>query len=249
MRLVRYGIAIVLLLALLLAGLAYFVAGTESGLQLVGQTLKSTSGDWLQIGRVSGRLAGAIDVEDLRIQVEDDVYRIGHLHLEWSPLALLFREFRVKRLTAEAVTVALAESAEDSRVSIDIELPVAITLAESTIQSLSIEGLTDDPLVFERFTLSARAAGQQLQIESLQLTAQGYHAGLAGTFGLQADNPADLQLDWQIQTGSDAPRSANGQATIRGLLHAYHLQGESSLSAQDISPVTGNSWRMAHWTV
>jgi len=238
MKLVRYGIAFVLLLALLLAGLAYFVVATESGLQLVGQALKSTSGDWLQVGRVSGRLAGDIDVEDLRIQVEDDVYSIGHLHLQWSPLALLSKEFRVKRLTAETVTVALAETAatDETDFSIDIELPVAITLAESTIQSLSIEGLTDEPLVFERLTLSARAARQQLQINSLQLTAQGYQAGLAGTFGLQPDNPAELQLDWQIQTVGDTPLSAVGQASIRGLLNAYHLQGESSLSAKDIPP-------------
>jgi len=238
MKLVRYAIAFVLLLALLLAGLVYFVAGTESGLQLVGEVLKSTSGEWLQTGRLSGRLAKTIDVEDLRIQVDGDVYSIGHVHLEWSPLALLSSEFRVQRLTAEAVTIALAETAatDEADFSIDIELPVAVTLAESTIQSLVIEGLTDEPLLFERLTLSARADKQQLQIDFLQLTAQGYHAGLAGTFGLQPENPADLQLDWQIQTAGDTPFSAIGQARLSGLLHAYSLQGETSLSAQDIPP-------------
>lgn len=236
MKLVRYSIALLLLLAALLAGLAYFVVATENGLQLVGQALKSTSGEWLQFGRLSGRLAGTIDIEDLRIEVGKDVYSIGSLHLEWYPLALLSKEFRVKRLTAQSVTVALAESADDTDVSIDIELPVAIALAESSIQTLRIEGLTDEPLVFEQLTLSARAAQQQLQIESLQLTAQGYHAGLVGTFGLQPDRPADLQLDWQVQTGGDAPLSAVGQATLSGLLDAYHLQGESSLSSQDIPP-------------
>ena len=236
MKAVRNIVALLLLLMVLLAALVYFVAGTESGLQLAGQLLQSQLGQGLQIGRLRGRLVTAIDVEDLRVQVGSDVYRIGHLHLEWSPQALLSNEFRIKLLTAESVTLALAPSttSDDTEFSVAIDLPVAITLTEASIRSLVIEGLSEEPMIFNQLALSARTANQQLQIDTLQLTTDSYQAGLAGTLGLQPENPVDLQLDWHVQTAGETPFSAIGQATISGLLHAYHLQGESSLSAEDI---------------
>ncbi|MCG6900640.1 MAG: translocation/assembly module TamB domain-containing protein [Gammaproteobacteria bacterium] len=236
MKMVRNILASMLFLMVLFAGLVFFVTGTESGLQLAGQLLQSQFGEMLQIGQLRGRLATDVEVEDLRIQIDGDVYRIGHLQLAWSPRALLSAEVRVNRLTAESVTLALAPAAttEDTELSIAIDLPVAVTVKEASIRSLVIEGASEEPLVFEQITLSARAADQHLQIDTLQLITDDYQAGLAGSFGLQAENPVDLQLDWQVETAGEAPFSMNGQATISGLLHAYRLQGESSLSAQDI---------------
>lgn len=236
MKLVRKILAILLLLLVLLTGLVFFVAGTESGLQLTGQVLQSQFGEGLQMGRLSGRLATAIDVEDLRIQVGGDVYSIRHVHLDWSPRALLTSELRVNRLTAEAVTIALAPSTatDDTEFSIAIDLPVEITLTESNIQSLIIEGAGEAPMVFEQLSLSARTANQQLQINSLQLVTEDYHAGLAGILGLQPELNSELQLDWQVQTAGEVPVAAIGQASISGLLHAYSLQGKSSLSGKDI---------------
>ncbi len=93
---------------------------------------------------------------------------------------------------------------------------------------------SEEAIRFERIALSARIKGRQLHINSFELHADGYQAGLAGRFGLQPQLPSDLQLDWHIDTGADAAVSAAGQARLTGLLDAYSLQGESSLSGTDI---------------
>ena len=236
MRILGSLLASLLTLLLLLAGLVYYLAGTESGLQFAGQLLQSQLGDHVTLGRLRGRLASNIEVDDLRIQIDGDVYSIQHLQLDWSPLALLTRELRIGQLHAESINVVINAPTEsdDTEFAIDIDLPVTITLADSSIRSLSIEGLSDEPIVFDQVTLSARTEQQQLQIDTLQITAASYRAGLAGTLGLQPDSTSELQLDWRIDTAGDTPFSATGQAQIGGLLHAYHLQGESSLSGKDI---------------
>ena len=236
LKFIRKLFAVLLLLVVLLAGLLYFLSGTESGLQFAGRVLQSQFGEHVQIGQLGGRLVSVIDVTDLRIQVDEDVYSLEQAQLDWSPLALLSGELRVNRLTAESVTVAIAPSnaSGDGSFSVDIDLPVDITLTESAIESLSIVGLSEEAIRFERIALSARIENRQLHIKSFELLAEDYQAGLAGSFGLQPQLPSDLQFDWHIDTGADAMVSADGQARLTGLLHAYNLQGESSVSGIDI---------------
>ena len=236
LKFIRKLFTALLLLVVLLAGLLYFISGTESGLQFAGRVLQSQFGEQVQIGRLGGRLVSVIEVTDLRIQVEEDVYSLKQARLDWSPLALFSGELRVNRLSAESVTVAIAPSSatEGGSFSVDIDLPIDITLTESAIESLSIAGLSEEAIRFERIALSARIKGPQLHISSFELLANGYQAGLAGRFGLQPQLPSDLQLDWRIDTGADTVVSAAGQARLTGLLHAYNLQGESSLSGTDI---------------
>lgn len=226
----------ILLLVMLTASLVFFIVGTEAGLQVVGRLLQSQVGEGLQIGRLGGRLVTAIEVEDLRIQVNDDVYAVEHLYLDWSPLALFSSEVRIKQLTAESVTVAIAGTAEPAEkdFSINIDLPVDITLAEATIQSVSIAGLSEKPVIIEQLSLSARIENQELHINSLQLTADSYQAGLGGLLGLQPDKNSDLQLDWRVDIPGETALSTTGQATITGLLHDYRLQGDLDLSGENI---------------
>ena len=236
MKIVRKLLAVLLLLVMLFGGLVFYTVGTESGLQTVGRLLESQLGEGLRIGRLGGRLATAFEVEDLWVQVDDNVYSVKHLQLNWSPLALMSGEVSIKQLAAESVTVSIAASTEpgNSDFSIDIELPVDISLTESVIQSLVINGLGEEAVVIEQIGLSARVENQQLDIHALQLTADGYKAGLAGTLGLKPDKPSDLQLDWQVDMPGEAPLVTSGQANISGLLQDYHLQGETDLSGKDI---------------
>jgi len=236
MKVIKIILAMLLVLVLLLGGMVFYVVGTESGLQFVGRLLDSQVGEGLQIGRLGGRLVTAIEVEDLRIQVNDDVYAVGHVYLDWSPLALFSSEVRIKQLTAESVTVAIAGTAESAEkdFSINIDLPVDITLTESTIQSVSIDGLTEEAIVIEQLTLSARVENQQLHIQSLQLTADSYQTGLAGLLGLQPDKNSDLQLDWRVDIPGETAFSTTGQANMSGLLHDYRLQGDLDLSGENI---------------
>ncbi|MEN8205815.1 MAG: translocation/assembly module TamB domain-containing protein [Pseudomonadota bacterium] len=236
MKVVKRIFTLLLVFVLLLGGLVFFVIGTESGLQVVGQMLESQLGEGLHIGRLGGRLATDFEVEDLRVQVNDDVYTVRHLQLNWSPRALTSGEIRINRLTAESVTISIAASAEpaDNDFSLDVDLPVDITLAESAIRSLVIDGLTEEMIIIEQVGLSARAANQQLDIHTLQLTADSYQAGLAGIVGLQPDKDSDLQLEWHVQIPGETAFVTTGQANITGLLHDYRLQGQSDLSGDKI---------------
>ena len=73
LKFIRKLFAVLLLLLVLLAGVVYFVSGTERGLQFAGRLLQSQFGEYVQIGRVGGRLLSVIDMTDLRIQVGEDV--------------------------------------------------------------------------------------------------------------------------------------------------------------------------------
>ena len=236
LKFIRKLFAVLLLLVVLLAGLVYFIVGTESGLQFAGEVLQSQFGEYVQIGQLGGRLDSVINVTDLRIQVGEDVYSLKQAQLDWSPLALLSGELKVNRLTAASVTVAIVPSTDSGGGSfaVDIDLPISITLSESAIESLSIVGLSEEAIRFERIALSARIEDRQLDIKSFELLAEGYQAGLAGSFGLQPQLPSDLQLDWRIDTGADAAVSAAGEARLTGLLDDYNLQGESNVSGTDI---------------
>ena len=236
MKVIKIMLALLLVLVLLTGGLVFYVVGTESGLQFAGRLMQSQLGEGLHVGRLSGRLATAIEIDDLRIQVNDDVYAVEHLYLDWSPLALFSSEVRINQLTAATVTVAIAGTAEPAEkdFSINIDLPVDITLAESTIQSVSIDGLTEEAIVIEQIDLSARVENQQLDIHSLQVTADSYQAGLGGMLGLQPDKNSDLQLDWRVDIPGETALSTTGQANITGLLHDYRLQGDLDLSGKNI---------------
>jgi translocation and assembly module TamB len=236
MRFARKLLAALLVLLVMFGGLVFFVSSTQTGLQFTGWLLQSQLGPGLHIGRLSGRLASAIEVEDLRIQLGSDVYAVKQLQLSWSPLALISGELVVKRLTAESVTLTITgtDVPAEKDISINVELPVAVSLGEASIRSLRIDGPGKEPVVIEQITLSARARDQQLDIDSLQLTAKDYQAGLTGILGLQPDEPSDLHLSWLANIPDEATFSVNGQANISGLLHDYRLVGSAKLSGRHI---------------
>ena len=228
----RVSLALVILLLPLLA-LLYYLTLTQHGLQFAGRVLTSRYADTIQLGELQGALLKTISVSNLQLQLDGDSYRLGQVQLDWSPWALLAGELKIDRLVANQVEVNLAARASDadSELVIDIALPLAITLADATITSLTINGAGDNPLTFGRIGLSAQATGGLLHIAAFTLATDSYSATLDGVLGLVPGNGSDLNLGWSVTT---AALTTAGQARVSGLPDAYTLQGDASLAGKQL---------------
>lgn len=240
LRCIRHTTGTILLLVLLLVAMLIYLGTTQHGLQTAGQLLAGQLDDTLQIGELQGSLLSVIEVDDLRLQVGPDSYRLGHVQLDWSPWALLSGEIRINRLLADRVEVLLGDLAgqDDTPFTLDIRLPVAITIRASRLTALHIRSGVDEPVLIDRVTLSASAADEQLDIEGLALAADGYTAGLSGTLGLVPARNSELRVNWEVTLEA---LTTTGQASLSGLLDDYALSAEARISGPQLP--TGQ-WRI-----
>ena len=232
---IRHTAGTVLLLVLLLIGLLIYLGTTQHGLQTAGRLLADQLDDTLQIGALQGSLLSVIEVDDLQLRIGPDNYRVGHVQLDWSPRALLAGEVRINRLTADRVEVVLGEreQQQDTPFTLDIRLPVKISVRDSRLSRLEIVSGDDEPLQINQATLAARAAGKQLEIDRFTLAAEDYSAALSGALGLVPTQHSDLLINWEVTLDA---LNTTGQASLSGLLDAYTLSGEASVSGPQVPP-------------
>jgi translocation and assembly module TamB len=237
---IRHMAGAVLLLALLLIALLVYLGTTQHGLQTTGRLLAGQLDDTLQFGELQGTLLSVIEVDDLKLQVGPDRYHLGHVQLDWSPRTLLLGEVRINRLMADSIEVALGkrEPQDDAAFSLDITLPVKISVRTSSLTALSITSGDDEPVQFDQITLAARAAGEQLDIDRFTLAAENYSAGLSGVLGLAPTKNSDLRMDWDVTLEA---LTTTGRANLSGLLDAYALNGEAHVSGPQIP---AGQWRI-----
>ncbi len=230
---IRHMAGAVLLLALLLIALLVYLGMTQHGLQTTGRLLAGQLDDTLQFSELRGTLLSVIEVDDLQLQVGPDSYRLGRVQLDWSPRALLVGEVRINRLTADRIEVALGEreQQEDTAFSLDIRLPVKISVRNSRLTTLHIVSGAGEPVQIDQVTLAARAAGEQLDIDRFTLAAKDYSAGLSGALGLVPTKNSDLQIDWNVSVEA---LTTTGQARMTGLLDAYALSGDVNIAGPQI---------------
>ncbi|HLW03949.1 MAG TPA: hypothetical protein VKY38_00040, partial [Azoarcus sp.] len=170
LRYVVFGF--VALLLVLCAGLAWVLAsesGTRAALSLVD--------DLVTVKGLSGRLAGPLDVEEVRVVTPNLRLNIQHLHIDWRPSALFGRKLDGVVGTAEMITVASRPSEEETPSEPlalpEIPLPVTVT---GTLQVGSIAVLrwdaadARDPLIFSDFDARLSGENRVQRIDALGLT-------------------------------------------------------------------------------
>ena len=99
MKRVLLTAAAIIVATLLIAGAALiWVAGTESGLQLVWQRVAPHLPDEIHIEALEGRLSGPLVMSGVELRTETLHLRIERAELEWRTLALLEKTLDIERL-------------------------------------------------------------------------------------------------------------------------------------------------------
>ncbi|WP_332671439.1 translocation/assembly module TamB domain-containing protein [Aromatoleum sp.] len=133
-------LVVVLLSVAALALFAGWIVTTESGLRFAARTAERLSGGQVAVEAASGRLAGPLRIDGLRVDTADLRLRLQGVSLDWNPAALLDRHLEIAALSIADVSVATPpkEAAPPSGPPQKLTLPVSLSLAALEIGHLAI---------------------------------------------------------------------------------------------------------------
>lgn len=222
------------LLLLLVAGGALLL-GTETGLRLAVGLAERALAPHLAIGSASGRLLGPLELRDLRFSEPALAIELDHARLDWQPASLFSGRVHVRelalggmRLTPGDSSPAEPEPAEPLTELPTIRLPVEVLVDRIVIEDARYVQAGVPPL--ENLLLRARAGGDALVIDELDLRSPGLHVAIAGELGLSPTRPADLRISWRW----DAPQGQplNGAGRVSGPSDALQITHEITGAAE-----------------
>lgn len=218
----------------LVASAAWFLLSTGPGARLALALIDRLAPVQLSATRVSGKFAGPLQLDSVRLVGEFGDVRIGRLLLEWSPTKLIARRLDIDSLYVRGLVVALREpsdtdsSAAKRPVTDGIRLPFEIGIRRAVIEGASLE--TSRGSVIERARVS------------LSGTSHDYRVAAAAVV------PAPRQLDVHVTLSAHGDleklelqalnaRSPVGRATLTGRV-TWHpeVAWRVRLSADSVAP-------------
>jgi len=210
------------LLFVLLCAPVYYLFYTTSGSQFFLTTLLGHFAGGGTIGKVEGRLADTLRLENIRLEVEQHPQSISRLTFSWNPGALLRGRVEVDALTLAGARIELpAADREDDE---SAGLPDLSALPEILIREIRIEEVElhhtpnhnpdQPPLGLQRLLLSGRLEQGSLQI--VQLSLQSDRGNLEGEAEARLVEPYPLsgRLDWSAPLPDGS--AAQGQLKVSG---------------------------------
>jgi len=212
-------------LALLIAGAAWFLLATEPGARWLFSRLGGAMAGSLEVADLEGPIRGPLTVGGLVYESEGFEVRVERLRLEWHLRELLARRLDVVSLEAEGVTVTLAgEEERDGEPAPlpDVHLPVNIIVRSAEVRGIRIVQPGAEPIVIDSLDLATRAIGDVVEIERLTIRSPEIAAEVAGRVEPQGDYPVDLRLEWSAELPGQ-PRWA-GEGTFTGTLEELRVE-------------------------
>lgn len=245
--LVSFALLLGLLVGALLL-LLYHPAAPQWALDLARQATPMN----IEVDSLSGRLAGPLRVEGLRLQDDRVTVRVETIELDWRPMALLGGELHLLRLATAGLSVTLqrqdpqAESATQAGNFEGISLPLAVRVDELELTSLEVQLPDSEPLQIDRFSLEVRAEQGRLDLRQLVLLMPQLELHAQGELGLQPSQPSSLHLNWRLTLPERAALEGGGQITgdLQRLQISQTLSGAltAQLEATVEDPAGDLSW-------
>lgn len=200
--------------ALAAAGAAAWLLGTEAGARRVLRAAQER-GFIDGYGEVRGRLAGPLEVDDLRVVLDPETkMEMERLRIDWQPTGLLSGEWRFRDVDIVHLSI-LATSTEPTAWD---EVAEAVARASFDVRDLSIAPIDIDfgegPHRIERFSMSVTSGFGRVAFRDLRVEHERGRLELRGAVGPAARLPIDLELDWQVNL-PERPDVA-GSGPVRG---------------------------------
>lgn len=193
-----------------------------AGLGLVQEVATQLLGERLAIGGMEGRLAGPLELRDLRYRDQETELTIGRLYLAWQPVALFRGEVLINELGLEQVTAH--SGAGDSSGAIvlpDVSLPLRLRLQQGRVLDLQLVS-ADATTQIDVIQLGAEMQADLLHINSMSVRLpQGQLQG-SGDIRLAGDYPLQLAVKWRYPVPDMGDLS--GQGTLAGDLRSLQIR-------------------------
>lgn len=210
------GIALVALL-LILAGTAYFLAGTQSGTRFLFARLGTLIPGSLAVGELRGPLRGPLDIRGLKYENDTLRVEIDRLQLRWRPEALWSRQLDVERLWADGirvVTIPTEEKKEKTPLP-DLNLRFNVIVRDARVRGMTLSSAKPEPgaqpLVIDKIDLATTAMGPKVRVDRLTVRSAQLDADVQGTLQPQGAYPVELNLRWAFRAPGLAPFAGNGR--------------------------------------
>lgn len=98
--------------ALVVLAIFYYIAGTESGLQLVWSKVKRRLPDNLHVESLHGNLISSLTIQNITYQDETALVSIQSIHLSWDAWRLLRKRFVITDIDIDGLSVKVKQSQE-----------------------------------------------------------------------------------------------------------------------------------------
>lgn len=220
------GISLAVLL-LLLAGTAYFLAGTQSGTRFLFARLGTLIPGSLAVGELRGPLRGPLDLRGVKYENDTLRVEIDRLQLRWRPEALWSRQLDVERLWADGVRVVTlpTEEKKEKTPLPDLNLRFNVVVRDARVRGMTLSSAEPEPgsqpLVIDTIDLATTAMGPKVRVDRLTVRSAQLDADVQGTLQPQGAYPVDLSLRWAFRSPGLAPFSGSGK--LSGTLEKLHV--------------------------
>jgi translocation and assembly module TamB len=246
MRILRWLLISVLLMALLVACLLGFTLYTQTGLRWTLAAVESSLPGALTIDEIEGRLAGPLTLANLRYRDASVAVDASRIVFDWNPGKLLDRELEIALLRAERVDVRTTATPDETPRPAtgpielpDLRLPLAIRIVEARLDELTVQEINAaQPFSVDDIRTALSFDGQTLTVQRLEGQTTGISLSVDGQLTPTGNYP--LSLTGYYSLSRDGFPTLNAELTVSGDLARVQIDHQTltPVSSQLAATVT-----------
>jgi translocation and assembly module TamB len=232
---------VILLLAGVLVGLAWYGVSTEKGTRVLLSRLDGFLPGELTIGSQRGPLTGPLDLRDVHYRTPEGMdVRLKRVEIQWDAGKLRRKQLDVQRLRADGIRIVLPpakEEPEDGRL-VDIHLPFNIIVRDALIRNVEIVQAGQAPFKLDEIALDARSerAADVFHVRSLRVDGPTFKLRAQGDLTPVGAYPVDLRAQATYDDAEYPPFVVSG--AFNGTLEKLGV--DARLAQPFDARITGN---------
>ena len=215
-RLLFWLFALPLLLVALMLVAAGLAVSTETGLRGLLALAERLAPGQLSYEHISGRLLGPLRIEGLRYEDGPLQVALASGDLDWRPTDLLSGVIHITHLHVEGLELELppggdAEEPVEPLVLSDLELPLAVQIADLQGRALHLHLAGAEPIQIDAINLKTRFDADGLALELLEGWSPLGEVHLSGQLTPTGNYPLQIQMNWQAITPEHGAFQGSGE--------------------------------------
>lgn len=226
MTLVRRALWSFTILILFIALFAWWLLGTQSGLQWA----VNLAPDTLQVKSIDGDVSD-LSFTQLTYTSGETTLRIDQGSLRWSPLGLLSRRALIDNLRLNEVLLELPQSTSSEKPYSawqGTDLPIDIAIGKAAITRLSVSQREQPALLTQaRINISGELVSNVLDLDEFTLTDSDKMVSMQGSVDLSASSAGVVDLIHSVNLELEET-SVVSQGTIKGTWSLLNLEHKLS---------------------
>lgn len=234
-------ISIIILAFGVVGGAIYYLTKTESGLQLIFNTVTTLIPGKLSADEIHGQLSGSINIKRLCYQNKQQKISIKQLDFSWQPLALLNNQLHIIKLRANEILLQTnsktnrsnkkSASTDWQQLTNQYHLPINLTLDDIQLTKIILQIGTEKPSAIDSVTLRTQLANQGIEKLFAELRAPNTQLSIKG----------QLQQTWQLKWSMQITKLATLFPKAKGTISSTGLITGSRSSPKINATIDANN--------